>query len=57
MSDHWKPKAVWNEVREKVRGWMDPGRDRGIKDPNLIFHLAFTAPLLLGLAAMLMRHS
>ncbi len=57
MNHHWKPRAIWNEVREKVRGWMDTDHEREVEDPNLVFHLAFTIPLLIGLAALAVRHA
>jgi hypothetical protein len=56
----WKPKSLWDELRRAFHGWMedDEGEQREqASDPSLMFHLVFTAPLLLGLYAMIItRH-
>jgi hypothetical protein len=55
---NWNPKSLWDELKRAFHGWMD-GDDEGEKaqDPSLMFHLLFTAPLLLGLFAMMTRHT
>lgn len=55
----WNPKTLWDELLRAVQGWMEPEDEEGEKaqDPSWMFHLAFTAPLLLGLFAMMARHS
>jgi hypothetical protein len=50
----WSPRSLWHALRETVERWMDES-DADDVDPALVFHLAFTAPLLLGLIAMLRR--
>lgn len=58
MAD-WKPKDLWNELRRAIDDWMAPGDDREegeqAGDPTLLFHLCFTAPLVIGVLAMLRR--
>jgi len=51
---HWNPKAIWDELLRTLRG-ADEDRDDQAADPNLLFHLLFTAPLLLSLLAMAKR--
>ena len=46
------PKTLWRELCEAVKDWME---EEPADDPALLFHLAFTAPLLIGLIAMLRR--
>ena len=50
----WSPRSLWHALRETVARWMDEG-DTDEVDPALLFHLSFTAPLLIGLIAAL-RH-
>ena len=50
---HWSPRALWNELCEAFDDWM--GERDPEDDPALLFHLAFLAPLLLGLVALLRR--
>ena len=55
-----KPKSLWDELRRVFHGWMedDDGDQREqASDPSFVFHLLFTAPLLLGLFAMMTRHA
>lgn len=53
----WKPKSLWDELRRALHGWMDEDDDEGehAQDPTLMFHLLFTAPLLLGFFMMTRR--
>ena len=56
----WKPKSLWDELRRALHGWMkdDEGEQREqASDPSLMFHMIFTAPVLLGLFVMMTRHS
>jgi hypothetical protein len=55
-----KPKSLWDELRRAFHGWMkdDEGEHREqASDPSFMFHVLFTAPLLLGLFAMMTRHA
>ena len=54
----WKPKTLWDELVRTVHGWIEREDEEGeqAQDPSWLFHLLFTAPLLLGLYAMA-RHS
>ena len=57
MAD-WNPKDFWNELRQAIDDWMVGDRDgegEQADDPALLFHLAFTAPLLIA-AIALARH-
>jgi len=55
----WDPKSLWDEVRRAFHGWIDEEDDEGeqAQDPSFVFHLLFTAPLLLGLFAMMTRRA
>ena len=58
MAD-WNPKDLWNELRQAIDDWMVGERDgegEQADDPTLLFHLAFTAPLLIA-AIALSRHA
>ena len=60
MAD-WNPKDFWNELRQAIDDWMVGDRDSDgegeqADDPTLLFHLCFTAPLVIGVIAML-RHA
>jgi hypothetical protein len=54
-------KALWEELVQAFHGWMDQHDDddegEQAQDPSLVFHLLFTAPLLLGLFAMMTRRA
>jgi hypothetical protein len=57
MAD-WNPKDLWDELRRAIDDWMAPGEDQEGEqagDPSLLFHLCFTAPLVIGVLAMLRR--
>ena len=49
----WSPRALWNELCDAVEDWM--GERDPDDDPALAFHLAFLAPLLPGLIALVRR--
>jgi hypothetical protein len=49
------PTTFWEQLRRALRAWRDGAREQA--DPSLAFHLAFTAPLLLGLMALARRLS
>jgi hypothetical protein len=49
------PPNLWEQLRRALREWRDGAREQA--DPSLVFHLAFTAPLLLGLLALARRLS
>jgi hypothetical protein len=60
MADQ-KPKHLWDELRRAIDDWMLGERDREgegeqADDPTLLFHLCFTAPVVIGVLA-LMRHA
>jgi hypothetical protein len=54
----WNPKQLWDELRRAIDDWMvgdqDPEGEQA-DDPTLLFHLCFTAPLVIGVIAMLRR--
>lgn len=54
MAD-WNPKSLWKSLLESVFG--QPGEDRKDRalDPDLVFHLAFTAPMVIGVLLSLRR--
>jgi hypothetical protein len=57
MTD-WNPKALWTELRRAIDDWMAgerEGEGEQADDPTLLFHLCFTAPLVIGVLAMLRR--
>lgn len=51
----WSPRSLWHALRDTVERWMGEGDPDDEVDPALLLHLAFTAPLLLALVAMLRR--
>jgi hypothetical protein len=55
----WNPKSLWDELLRAFHGWIDDDEEEGeqAQDPNIMFHLVFTAPLLLGLFALMTRHA
>jgi hypothetical protein len=53
----WNPKSLWDELLRAFHGWMDEQDDEQARDPTFLFHLLFTAPLLLGILAMMTRHA
>ena len=58
MADR-KPKTLWEELRRAIDDWMGGERDgegEQADDPSLLFHLSFTAPLLIA-AIALARHA
>ena len=54
----WNLKAVWDEIKRTLGSpdeADDDSSDEQSSDPTLLFHLMFTAPLLLGLLMMARR--
>lgn len=51
----WKPKTLWDELRRALQGWMEEDEKERSVDPTLMFHLTFTAPLVLGILVMVKR--
>src|SRR5690349_1099070 len=54
----WNPKSLWRELRQRLDDWMDgdvEGDPEQADDPTLLYHLCFTAPLVLGLILMVRR--
>lgn len=52
------PKRLWDELVASLRGWMDSDAEEDeeqASDPNLMFHLMFAAPLIIGLLVMVRR--
>lgn len=49
----WKPKTLWDELLRTFQGWMDEDEqeDEQTRDPTLIFHVLFTAPLVIAIFA------
>ena len=52
---HRDPKSLWDELMRALRGRGDDDDDRSAVDPNVVFHLLFTLPLLIGLLATARR--
>ena len=51
-------KSLWDELRRAIDDWMvgeDEQEREQADDPSLLFHLCFTAPLFIGMVALL-RH-
>jgi hypothetical protein len=54
----WNPKHLWNELRRRIDDWMvrdEDGEGEQADDPTLLFHLCFTAPMVIGVLAMMRR--
>lgn len=45
--DEWNPRRLWAHLRDALRGWMDDEDEEQAKDPSLLFHMSFSAPLFL----------
>lgn len=54
MSDR-NPRSLWDELLRALRGSRDQDEDRASVDPNLLFHLLVTVPMIIGLLAMARR--
>lgn len=53
MSD-WNPKSLWDELVQTFKGWTDDDEDdEQARDPGVMYHLMYTAPLLLAVFAMM----
>ena len=50
----WDPKTLWDELKRTFGGWTNDDEEQS-SDPTLLFHLMFTAPLLLGVLALMRR--
>lgn len=59
--DDWQPGRVWESVRRRVREWWgddDGGESQSGEDeadPNMLFHLSVTAPIVIGLLILMRR--
>ena len=51
---NWDPKSLWEELRRTLQGWTHDDEEQS-SDPTLLFHLMLTAPLLIGILAMVKR--
>ncbi|HYC34983.1 MAG TPA: hypothetical protein VEC19_01070 [Usitatibacter sp.] len=52
----WDPKIIWDELKRALLGMPeDDEQGEPAADPTLVFHMLFTAPLLLGLLLMARR--
>ena len=52
----WDLKALWAELKRTLGGEPDDdGEGEQSSDPTLLYHLMFTAPLLLGLLLAMRR--
>lgn len=47
--DEWNPRRLWTQVREAFRDLMDEEDEEPVRDPSLMFHLTFSAPLFIAL--------
>ena len=45
----WNPKGLWDELRRAFGARPEDDDDERTTDPALLFHLTFTAPLVIGL--------
>ena len=43
--DEWKPRRWWAQLREALKGWIGEEEEEQARDPSLMFHLTFSAPL------------
>jgi hypothetical protein len=55
---HWQPGRVWESVRKRVLEWIDEdgaeaASDDEEADPMLEFHLAITAPVVIGILILM----
>ena len=57
----WQPERLWRSVRQRVREWMgvedtsDTQSNEDEADPTLFFHMAVTAPIVIGLLILMRR--
>ena len=51
---HWNPKSLWDELK-RTFAREDPDDEEQSGDPTLLFHMMLTAPLLIGILAMVRR--
>ena len=60
MAD-WQPGRVWESVRQRVLEWIgaddphDASSNEDEADPTLMFHLAVTAPVVIGVLILMRR--
>ena len=47
--DDWNPRRWWAQLREAFRGWMGQEKEEQVRDPSIVFHLTFSAPLFIAL--------
>ena len=50
----WNPKGLWDELKRTFQSASDDD-DEQSGDPTLLFHMMLTAPLLIGLLAMIRK--
>ena len=43
--DEWNPRRWWAQLREALKGWIGEEEEEQARDPSLMFHLTFSAPL------------
>ena len=55
MSD-WNPKSLWDELKRTFERDNSDDEEQS-SDPTLLFHMMFTAPLVIGVLAMVRRLS
>ena len=51
---HWDPKSLWDELKRTLQGPSDDDEEQST-DPTLLFHMLLTAPILIGLLAMVRK--
>jgi hypothetical protein len=51
---HWDPKSLWDELKRTFQSSSDDDEEQST-DPTLLFHMMFTAPILIGLLAMVRK--
>jgi hypothetical protein len=60
MAD-WQPGGIWESLRQRVLDWIgaddarDASPDEDEVDPTLMFHLAVTAPVVIGVLVLMRR--
>jgi hypothetical protein len=60
MAD-WQPGRVWETVRQRVLEWIgaddasESSSNEDEADPTLLFHMAVTAPMVIGVLILMRR--
>lgn len=55
------PESLWGQLLRAVNQWLDdeddeqPSEEEASEDPSLMFHLMLTAPVVIGILAIVRR--